>query len=706
MGETLDRIGIGVRGAPSEPLFIQSDELEILLDNRDGLPYSYRMKLQEETFWGEPYGSPIQATLCRLQPRRYATMEVSVARSEAHESKVDFYFNASMEGKLAATFAIRYCLQGATVTVTLEDVKEQPGYELIDLSIPGLVSIRETDGHSWLAHGNEGGNLVSLHEAKSGTLPENSYFGKVLATLPVVMAGKEKGACTLEVQSFLDGTLLSVEEQKQQRTALLGTVKTYRVNGSLSYNMNDGGERISGNDQTPNLLADQPSVCRLDFVGDYDGNGEVDWLDGAKSVRDRMPRRPTDFYNDKLLYLIGCDNPTYDRPRTTFAECEELIRNISMLTDNAPQIAYLAGFQYEGHDTGYPAVDKVNERLGGHEGFLRLQRNALERNCLVSLDDNYDDAYMTSPQWDEAYIARRPDGQLWSSRKWSRDMSYIIGLAKYMKGPGPERIRFTSEFYNLQQTVLVDVLSWFGIRNDWDPEHPASGVKNFMEGRSKVFDEYAKYGINVVSEQLRYPWVGKMSLSVDGVHGSPCPFGGKAIPMLPLIYRHSVVYGGESGPAPKDPASILFYNSRPGPWFGADSSYGDITDFYYLNLIPWMKLHDLDIETFSRNGELASIGLSGGAGILIDEELHQHEAIYNGATILQNWSLTCPLDDNRIVFYSREEKELNYPLPPGARVVDVQALYSGHRETAAYAIIDNRILIQVPAQRPIFVYID
>jgi hypothetical protein len=38
-------------------------------------------------------------------------------------------------------------------------------------------------------------------------------------------------------------------------------------------------------------------------------------------------------------------------------------------------------------------------------------------------------------------IARRPDGQIWKSRAWTGEESYIQGLAKYMEGPGLERVR-------------------------------------------------------------------------------------------------------------------------------------------------------------------------------------------------------------------------------------------------------------------------
>lgn len=36
-------------------------------------------------------------------------------------------------------------------------------------------------------------------------------------------------------------------------------------------------------------MVEQTPACRLDFVGDLDGDGAVDWLDGAKLVHGRMP---------------------------------------------------------------------------------------------------------------------------------------------------------------------------------------------------------------------------------------------------------------------------------------------------------------------------------------------------------------------------------------------------------------------------------
>ena len=51
-------------------------------------------------------------------------------------------------------------------------------------------------------------------------------------------------------------------------SAAMGTIKVHRVNGSACYDLNleHGAPRNCGNQNTPNLLIDQKSSCRLDFA--------------------------------------------------------------------------------------------------------------------------------------------------------------------------------------------------------------------------------------------------------------------------------------------------------------------------------------------------------------------------------------------------------------------------------------------------------
>src|SRR5437588_3697708 len=130
--------------------------------------------------------------------------------------------------------------------VSLEDVLEEQGFELIDVGLPELASVREDDGGAWLAHGDGGGDLVMLSKAKAGRLRPNRFWGGVAATLPVVMIGTNRMLCVEEVQSYMDTTELTVAAANRQ--ASLGTVKAWRVNGGLSYDMNMGPNtaKISG----------------------------------------------------------------------------------------------------------------------------------------------------------------------------------------------------------------------------------------------------------------------------------------------------------------------------------------------------------------------------------------------------------------------------------------------------------------------------
>jgi hypothetical protein len=328
-------------------------------------------------------------------------------------------------------------------------------------------------------------------------------------------------------------------------------------------------------------------------------------------------------------------------------------------------------------------------------------------NANISLNTNYDDAYMGSPKWDPAIIAKRPDGALWKSRDWAGEFSYIVGMAKYMQGPGLDRVDHAVKRYHLHDAILVDALSWYAIRNDWDPDHPASGYKNLVEGRFKVLQEFQLRGIHVLSEQLRYPYIGKLALSVDGVSGENDPFGGQSVPLLPAIYRKSAIWGS-GGASPKDVPRNLFWNSRPGPWYTNATDRRDIADFYFMSVLPWIQLHDRDIESYKREGDLVIIEFSPRARLEVNWMTRDYSVVIDGVEVANQEGTFCPIDADRVAFFSREPRQLQAALPAGwdAAKITAEVLFVDHREPAHVQVEANRITINAPADRPVIVYRD
>jgi hypothetical protein len=354
----------------------------------------------------------------------------------------------------------------------------------------------------------------------------------------------------------------------------------------------------------------------------------------------------------------------------------------------------------------------VNPRLGGYDAMMHLMAEARKCNCTVTLSDNYDDAYRSSPAWNPDIIARRPDGELWKSRNWTGEDSYVIGMAKYMSGPGLDRVRYTCERYQLRDATHIDVLSYFSIRNDWDRERPASGIKDLFDGRYKIFDEFARHGVNVSSEALRYPFIGKMSSYgyLQGRLGKRPPFGGDQVPLLPLIYRKSAVWGAEGRSASYADRilNMLFFNAHGDVWIKSESDLADVSDLYHLIMVPWFKVHNRDIESYHRVGGEVVIGLERNSRIWIDLENKLYSVTADGVEIARNESTFCRLDDERIAFYSISSGRLSAPLPKAWSPAQIQAfrLTTGKPEKLEVRVNRGRISVFVPGRTPVMAYRD
>jgi hypothetical protein len=700
--------------AAAQPVILRSPQLEVTLERETGLPAQFRLVSGGAVIHGAEPGHAVTATLFQAEGHQFQTVTLQPRSVKPAATRADFAFQAASGGHPAASFTLRYELRGAAVFVSVEDIREQPGYELIDVGTPDLASVREEDGGAWLAHGETGGNLIQLSAAKPGKLAPNRFWFGVAATLPVVMIGTSKALCVQEVIAFMDSTELAVEGENGHRRAELGTVSAHRVNGSLAWDMNaePGKPRIAGNDKTPNLLIEQRPFARLDFAGDFDGNGAVDWLDGAKIVRDRMPPIPSHYYDDRLPYNLHIDEPRWPAPRMTFEQAGKLVGQVAMLTAYAPQDVYLWGWQFRGKDSGYPAVNEMNARAGGRTGLLKLMADGRAVNANVSFSDNYDDAYKSSPAWDTNYIARQPDDELWESRNWTGETSYILGMAKYMAGPGTERVRYTCKEYPLKNTYLIDVLSYYPIRNDWDPAHPASGIKNLTEGRYKVLDEFKKCGLDIVSEQMRYAFIGKNSVNDNGPTGGPSPFGGDGstinpIPLAATIYRHSAIWGLSGQEWRKSPEIFtLFYNGHE--FFGGPETPEHLAEFYYSEMVPWFQAHYRKVESYRREGDRTRIGLEGNSSIDIDWKNLRYTLAINGAEVAKDGDTFCPVGDDRVAFYSKKGGRLSAPLPKGwdpAKMAAL-ALFTDHAEEAKFSLADDKVSVDAPAARPIVLFRD
>lgn len=699
----------GTRIAPERPLTLQTSALEVLLDPADGVVFEYRLLKSGVRFAGEGFGQSLRATVHSKSPFGFATVAVRPTGNRIIRETGDFHFTAMYAANTPAVdFTLRYALENSTVRVTMEDVRERAGFELISLSMPSLVSITEKQESAWLAHGDSGGDLVSLAEAKAGKLRPNTFWGEINSILPVIMAGHSGAVCVQETTAYMDGTLLEVTGVAPDRRGAMGTTKVHRVDGAACYDMNLGREapKSCGNQQTPNLPVGQKSSVRLDFLEPIGGRN-LSWIDGAKLVRSRMPATPNPFYDDKFIYGIRTDEPTFPQPSATFQRCEEMIREMHALTDGAPQLVHLWGWQFKGKDTGYPAVNVVDERIGGYEGMMGLMERAKQYNATVSLSDNYDDAYRSSPAWNEEMIARKPDGALWKSRNWTGEESYIQGLAKYMEGPGVERVRYTCERYKLPGTIHVDVLSYFAIRNDWDPKHPASGIRNLYQGRYKILDEFKKRGVDVTSEGLRYPYIGKMSMCWYAGGPSPCPFGGKHVPMLALIYRKSTTWGraGNRGDLPL--ALMMFNGESQHSIFGGTTSIEQRLDSFYLVMVPWFRLHMLNIEGFERSGEKTLNILEGkGNRVEIDWARNSYSVSFDGAEVARDGATFCPWGDDRIAMYKISEGQLTATLPASwnTHEIAVRILLPDRKEEAKFEMSGRKITVEMQARRPVMIY--
>jgi hypothetical protein len=194
----------------------------------------------------------------------------------------------------------------------------------------------------------------------------------------------------------------------------------------------------------------------------------------------------------------------------TFEQGLDVVRRVDNLTRGIPKIFYLVGWQYNGHDTGYPAWDVVNPNLKRAQDATALDslrwfmREARRYNTTVSFHINMLDAHASSPLWntylEHDVIARNADGTLRQYR-----FGYPISYTReWNAGLAQQRIDGLINMMDLDRvgTVHVDAFHSYIPLQPIGPISPYHGVTNEQEVQTqqKILRYWRSRGVDVTSE--------------------------------------------------------------------------------------------------------------------------------------------------------------------------------------------------------------
>ncbi|HVU83566.1 MAG TPA: endo-alpha-N-acetylgalactosaminidase family protein, partial [Puia sp.] len=340
----------------------------------------------------------------------------------------------------------------------------------------------------------------------------------------------------------------------------------------------------------------------------------------------------------------------------------------------------LVGWQYNGHDSKYPAWFEANEKLKraqdrtAIESLRWLMGEAKKYHTTVSVHINMFDAYEDSPLWEEYaknnIVARSADGTL-RAAEWGYPISYA---QEWKTGFAQKRIDRICELLPLQQagTVHIDAFhTWpptpkLNANGEYDIDLSRNVTSPFLnftvedeaEAQRNIFRYWAAKGIDVTSETVDV----LRASSFAGYQPMAWWFSGGLKNYL--SWPAEFYCGGRD----KSDWGKLFGTSMHGEAI-VKNDFKALTGFkeeFCLRTAVWYYLNRLK-RIYVIDGDIKVVQFSGNVRSTLSKD--RYKITQDSATLLENDDVLIPalwINERSLIAYSKagyQNKELI--LPPG-----------------------------------------
>lgn len=579
------------------------------------------------------------------------------------------------DGKPAADYQIMLSLYNDRLTITTRLLRETLPVRVLSIKLPVTTVMADEPGAK-MAFPLRSGRLVDVKEANPGR-----FVHKVDWFNPAPMA------------MVYNRTMLALVSLSSLDDQMISQVGGSPKNGSISIEF---VRRPHADKPELSFQVQQDSTCTITILTNH--GKPIDWTAGALEYGKSIPRQVNAMYAGAVIYKIMLDEP--NAPTwTTLDDALDIIKHINRLTGGARQIVYLVGWQHNGHDTGYPDTAVFNERVGSVERFKKLIQEAKQLNAIVSVHDNYHDAYAKSPSWDDNIIARNSDGELAKGGIWNGGQAFIISPTAYLQ-KAQERARKTISMLGIEKTIHLDVLTDDPDRIDYNPASPAGRQKN-VSAKLALISTFNQQGVDVTSEILTSPFVGRMS-HFWLVENRPFTYysAEESIPLVPMIFHGKVTAGGGNHSG-EDMLNLLLHGWTFSADFSSTTKDQEILDDYYLVTLPWSSLATLEISGYDKNGSVERVNYAKGTYVEIDRSKGSYTVVKDGVTIAANYSTNVTMPDGTIMFYSRDGGKFKIDVPASwTDRTKLKVLQLVQSDTSNYSFVNGKLTVNAAPRVP------
>jgi hypothetical protein len=589
-------------------------------------------------------------------------------------------------GQAQWRLSFRFRLDGSTLVMTMA-VAEDPAKTLKTIAFQDLflISCPHTDFSFWR---------------------ENWYQGAWNAFPPWPEAGHGGYACNKFQRQLLRDAIPDLAPQPTLHACffdgkLCGFVKTNYLHLPLvtqALLSDRHGERCGAYAIAPNTYQYRvrnqvmpPLEAKVVVLEDTNGDGKANESDYHLWLNRSFPS-PDPLYKKSVWYKVFNAKRLGD-VSTTFKQTLEIIEAIHHVTDHLPQVAYLTGWQYDGHDTGFPSHDKLNPVLGTREDLLELVRVAKERfNCVISYHANVDDAYQLYPGWDEGILCRDVDGKIQPYMVFDERQSYHICHTKDVEsGKIFKRLDAMLKLIPVEKTIHLDAFRYSN--HSWDGDQFIGSMEELACGVQPILAYFKAHGIDV---------------SLEALNNWACDGPGMFSAVWHLdewwklqIYHGKILGGGRYRAIGGWGLGMAINNDFDFAMLQND--WPVILDYLYLGTLLYHFYLEREIVEMSAPPGQLRWRFNDGVQVELEERKERLQVTWGDLTIASGHDRFIPLK-GAIYVYSRDGGEKTWKLPADWRGVPLEIVglsRSGRQPAPPHKLTGDSLWIRLPPRSPV-----